>query len=251
METLSHADRWQGFLKNCGGLAGVSSPFQVSGSLTRVTGLIMEATGLKLAVGSGCTILMPNGNSMEAEVVGFHGDRLYLMPAHGMFGLAPGAKVVPWDRTGVLSNPVSGSRQRRRASDQISRFPVGEALLGRVVDGTGRPLDDLGPLEVERSAPLASSPINPLDREPPVGQVVDRRLGVTVGGERRDRSSRLRGDRPAAVHPRRACLFRHCEPPLPLDAPTGWGWPCWAAIWTRRGLAFSATGIVIVSTPRS
>jgi flagellum-specific ATP synthase len=166
MESLSHTDRWQGFLKNCGGLAMVSPPFQVSGSLTRVTGLIMEATGLKLAVGSGCTILMPNGNSMEAEVVGFHGDRLYLMPAHGMFGLAPGAKVVPWDRTGVLSTPAGASRPRRRASDQISRFPVGEALLGRVVDGTGRPLDGLGPLEVERSAPLASSPINPLDREP-------------------------------------------------------------------------------------
>ena len=75
MEALSHTDRWQGFLKNCSGLAVVSPPFLVSGSLTRVTGLIMEATGLKLAVGSGCTILIPNGNSMEAEVVGFHGDQ--------------------------------------------------------------------------------------------------------------------------------------------------------------------------------
>src|SRR3954449_7252642 len=82
METpvAPHANQWRSFLKSCGNVAAASQPFQLSGSLTRVTGLVMEAVGLKLAVGSGCTVLLPNGNSVEAEVVGFHGERLYLMP---------------------------------------------------------------------------------------------------------------------------------------------------------------------------
>ena len=70
MQTSCHADIWRSFLKGCGDLAIDSHPFEVSGSLTRVTGLVMEAVGLKLAVGSGCTVLMPNGNRVEAEVVG-------------------------------------------------------------------------------------------------------------------------------------------------------------------------------------
>ena len=57
-----HASQWRSFLKSCGNVAAASQPFQLSGSLTRVTGLVMEAVGLKLAVGSGCTVLLPNGN---------------------------------------------------------------------------------------------------------------------------------------------------------------------------------------------
>src|SRR5687768_5991562 len=106
MKVSSHADQWRSFLKGCGDLAVSSQPFEVSGSLTRVTGLVMEAVGLKLAVGSGCTVLMPNGNRLEAEVVGFHGDRLYLMPTNDISGLTPGAKVIPWGNTGAL--PILG-----------------------------------------------------------------------------------------------------------------------------------------------
>ena len=91
-ETGSHAPQWRSFLKNCADMASDSPPFQLSGSLTRVTGLVMEAVGLKLAVGSGCTLLLPNGNQVEAEVVGFQGDRLYLMPSSDVFGLTPGAR---------------------------------------------------------------------------------------------------------------------------------------------------------------
>ena len=91
-------DNWRSFLKGCGDAAAAAEPFQRSGSLTRVTGLVMEAVGLKLAVGSGCTVMMPNGNRVEAEVVGFNGDRLYLMPTADVFGLAPGAKVIPWEQ---------------------------------------------------------------------------------------------------------------------------------------------------------
>jgi flagellum-specific ATP synthase len=171
-QTSSHTDLWRSFLKGCGDLAVGSQPFEVSGSLTRVTGLVMEAVGLKLSVGNGCTILLPNGNRVDAEVVGFNGDRLYLMPTNDVFGLTPGAKVVAWGSTGAL--PVLGNTapRRRRASDRLRRFPVGEALLGRVVDGAGRPLDGLGPLEAEHGAPLVNQPLNPLNREP-IHQILD------------------------------------------------------------------------------
>jgi flagellum-specific ATP synthase len=172
MQAICHADIWRNFLKGCGDLAVDSQPFEVSGSLTRVTGLVMEAVGLKLAVGSGCTVLMPNGNRVEAEVVGFNGDRLYLMPTNDMFGLTAGAKVVPWGNTGALPVLGDADRPRRRASDRLKRFPVGEALLGRVLDGAGRPLDGLGPLEAEHGAPLINRPLNPLNREP-INQILD------------------------------------------------------------------------------
>ncbi len=134
----------------------------------------MEAVGLKLAVGSGCTVLMPNGNRVEAEVVGFHGDRLYLMPTQDIFGLTPGAEVIPWEHA---PNPATSSASgntgpRRRASDRVRHFPVGEELLGRVLDGAGRPLDGLGPLKAERDAPLVNQSFNPLDREP-INQILD------------------------------------------------------------------------------
>lgn len=169
----THASQWHGFLSRCGDVAASTEPFQRSGSLTRVTGLVMEAVGLKLAVGSGCTVLMPNGNRVEAEVVGFHGDRLYLMPTQDIFGLTPGAQVIPWENT---TNPPTlagvASHPRRRASDRVRHFPVGEGLLGRVLDGAGRPLDGLGPLTAERAAPLVNQSFNPLDREP-INQILD------------------------------------------------------------------------------
>ncbi len=170
-----HAGQWRAFLKDCGDVAATAEPFQRSGSLTRVTGLVMEAVGLKLAVGSGCTVLMPNGNKVEAEVVGFHGERLYLMPTQDVFGLTPGAKVIPWENTTIpatLPAPGVANHPHRRASDRVRHFPVGESLLGRVLDGVGRPLDGLGPLKAERAAPLVNQSFNPLDREP-INQVLD------------------------------------------------------------------------------
>ena len=168
----SHPDQWRNFLQSCSDAVASAEPFQRSGSLTRVAGLVMEAVGLRLAVGSGCTVLMPNGNRVEAEVVGFHGDRLYLMPTNDIFGLSPGAKVIPWESASALPVPGASGMPRRRASDRVRHFPVGEGLLGRVVDGAGRPLDGLGPLKAEREAPLANKPINPLDREP-IREVLD------------------------------------------------------------------------------
>ncbi len=135
-----------------------------SGRLTRAVGLVLEAVGLQLPVGSDCLIELPPGypqRHAEAEVVGFAGDRLFLMPQSEVAGLIPGAR--------VLARPGSA-----KAGDEAhgKRLPVGEGMLGRVVDAVGRPLDGLGPLDIARKVPLSTPPINPLTRAP-IDSVLD------------------------------------------------------------------------------
>ena len=153
------------FLRDCRELISTVDPLAVSGKLTRVAGLVLEAAGLKLAVGSCCQVTLPRGN-VEAEVVGFSDDRLFLMPIDDVFGLTPGALVTPLESAPerpVLSAPP---RPRRRIADQAKHVPVGDALLGRVLDSAGKPLDQLGPLVCERSMSLHNRPLNPLERAP-------------------------------------------------------------------------------------
>ncbi len=162
----THRERWLTCLQDSRGAVAQCSPTQVSGHLTRVAGLVMEAVGLKMAVGSTCVVELPN-NRVEAEVVGFSGDTIYLMPENDVQGLIPGARVVPLEQTGAT--PMHGGKNRsfkRRAADRARHLPVGEMLLGRVLDGSGRPLDQGGPLSEDETAPLQSRPINPLDRTP-------------------------------------------------------------------------------------
>src|SRR5450756_2137918 len=114
---VTHNGRWRRFFHDCSELVADCHPLLESGHLTRVAGLVMEAVGLKLAVGSGCTVLLPNGNSVAAEVVGFSGDRLFLMPATDVYGLAPGAKVVPAEIAGVLPKTAAVQHPQRRSAD--------------------------------------------------------------------------------------------------------------------------------------
>ncbi|SJL82343.1 flagellar protein export ATPase FliI [Vibrio palustris] len=116
-----------------------------SGKLVRLIGLTLEATGCKAPIGSLCLIETMSGN-MEAEVVGFSGDNLFLMPSEQITGILPGAKVTPLT--------------------EEAGMPVGMELLGRVVDGVGNPLDGLGPIYTEQTASLSVAPINPLARKP-------------------------------------------------------------------------------------
>ena len=158
--------RLTGFLADCLARIDSSQPLAPSGYLTRAAGLVMEAVGLKLAVGSTCTLLLPNGNSVEAEVVGFSGDRLFLMPSQDVYGLTPGARVVPQEVP--IATLRIGDREipRRRAADRGKHVPVGAELLGRVLDGAGKPLDRLPPPNTSQMQPLYSRPINPLERAP-------------------------------------------------------------------------------------
>ncbi len=132
-------------------LRHVDTPLQpprphVEGQITRLIGLTLEATGLRVALGDYCLVEVVPGQQVEAEVVGFSGDRIYLMPLFSVEGLAPGARVMP--RAGA------------------SLVPVGFGLLGRVIDGIGRPLDGAGALDISDRVPLAGETINPLRRHP-------------------------------------------------------------------------------------
>ena len=162
-EINPHAQRWLDALNGCNESVTLCNPLLISGRLTRVTGMVMEAVGLRMPVGSTCVIDLPN-NRIEAEVVGFSGEKLFLMPENDVQGLVPGARVVPAETPNQPCQAGKRPSPRRRGADLARSLPVGEALLGRVLDGAGRPLDQLGALDTMRTAPLQSRPINPLDR---------------------------------------------------------------------------------------
>lgn len=127
--------------------AGVAHPeLVVEGALRRMVGLTLEAEGCEAPIGARCLVRSGDGTEVEAEVVGFDSGRLYLMPTGELHGLMPNARVIP------------------RGRDSEAR--VGDALLGRVIDGGGQPLDGKGPILAEGRVPLVGRRINPLQRAP-------------------------------------------------------------------------------------
>jgi flagellum-specific ATP synthase len=124
-------------------VAGVRE-FVVEGTLNRMVGMTLEAVGCEAAVGGRCLIDTAEGKQVEAEVVGFSGDKLFLMPTGDIRGIMPGARVIP--------------------THSASEVAVGEALLGRVLDGAGRPLDGAGELRCTDRVSLTGEPLNPLMR---------------------------------------------------------------------------------------
>ncbi|MCG8534095.1 MAG: flagellar protein export ATPase FliI [Pseudomonadales bacterium] len=129
--------------------------YQVEGRLLRMVGLTLEAVGCKVPVGGHCTIRSSDSEDVEAEVVGFSDNKMYLMPIEPVSGLQPGARVIP--------------------NRHVSKVPVGEGLLGRILDGRGHPLDNKGALNVDRYVSLSRDAINPLERKP-----IDEPLDVGV-----------------------------------------------------------------------
>ncbi|WP_369812677.1 flagellar protein export ATPase FliI [Alkalimonas collagenimarina] len=117
----------------------------VSGRLVRVVGLTLEAIGCSAAIGQSCDVETAQG-TLLAEVVGFSGDRIYLMPKDDVSGVVPGARVTP-----VLHD---------------KGVPLTMDLLGRVIDGAGTPLDGKGPIVTTTYASNRKVPINPLQRQP-------------------------------------------------------------------------------------
>ena len=170
--STDHLEGWRTFLANCGDAASQASPLLPSGHLTRINGLVMEAAGLKLPLGSSCGILPIGGSPIEAEVVGFNGERLFLMPSEDVYGLSPGARVVAMESQTMPPRFGVSPPARRRAIDRAKLLPVGDALLGRVIDGAGRPLDRNGPVLTEAQRPLQGRPVNPMSRAP-IEQALD------------------------------------------------------------------------------
>ncbi|RUO35904.1 flagellar protein export ATPase FliI [Aliidiomarina sanyensis] len=154
--TNARIEQWQLALSKVNDRLQSMPPYRSSGRVVRATGMVLEVVGIQLPVGSACKIELPRGyeetpHYAEAEVVGFAGERSFLMPLNEIQGLTPGARVFPLQEAG---------KQEGR------RFPVGRSLLGRVVDGNGRPLDDKGPITEAQFAPLSGGSINPLNRAP-------------------------------------------------------------------------------------
>ena len=129
--------------------------YEIEGRLTQIIGLTLEAEGLVAVLGARCHLYNQYGEIIKAEVVGFSGDKTFLMPINSVRGLAPGAKIK------VLSH--------------ATEVAVGDQLLGRVINGAGQPLDQNGPIVTQNHWPLSGRPINPLERAP-INSVMD--IGV-------------------------------------------------------------------------
>jgi FliI/YscN family ATPase len=126
-------------------------PTPVQGTVTRVVGLLVESHGPQARIGDVCEVRRAHGRPVPVEIVGFRDGRLLSVPLGDTSGIQPGDRLVA--RGGVPS------------------MPAGEALLGRVIDGLGRPLDGKGPLRVTDHALLRPASMNPLDREPVVAPI--------------------------------------------------------------------------------
>lgn len=116
------------------------------GRVTRVVGLVIEASGLEVGLGELCRVSsLTDDRSVLAEVVGFHERGLLLMPLGEIDGLHPGSMVRPLGRTFGIQ--------------------VGPGLLGRVIDALGRPIDGKGPLVLPDRVALVAEPPAPLERQ--------------------------------------------------------------------------------------
>jgi flagellum-specific ATP synthase len=145
--SLAHRSQpWREQLQRSLRVVQALPPPPVEGQLTRMVGLTLEALGCQAAVGDRCQVMTADGASIEAEVVGFSGERLYLMPTGDVHGIKPGARVIPRHGAGMVR--------------------VGSELLGRVIDGGGEPLDGRGPLYLDDRVRLTGMPLNPLLRAP-------------------------------------------------------------------------------------
>ena len=142
----NRAGRWAAQLKSYNEKLADPPDLIVEGKLSRMVGLTLEAVGCRAAVGSRCRIETKNGRMIEAEVVGFAGSRVFLMPSGELYGLEPDCRVIPLGKNSLAR--------------------VGFGLLGRVLDGAGNPLDDKGPLKTDAQISLNGTPINPLSRKP-------------------------------------------------------------------------------------
>ncbi len=117
-----------------------------SGRVSKLIGLTIESEGPAVQMGEVCLIYpLKQDVPVVAEVVGFKGDTVLLMPLGDMQGLGPGSKVV--------------------ATGETLSVSVGMDMMGRVLDGMGQPIDDLGSIQFTKKVPVNNDPPNPLKRK--------------------------------------------------------------------------------------
>lgn len=120
------------------------TPFAISGRVVQVVGLTIEIMGLNCQIGEVCEIHTRDGQPLMAEVIGFRNNHTLLMPLGNMDGIQPDSSV--------------------RSVSRAFKAPVGDALIGRVLNGLGEPIDDLGPLEGVNWVSTNQTPPHPLQR---------------------------------------------------------------------------------------
>jgi len=129
-----------------------SNPLRMQGKIIKISGIVAEASGPRLGVGSQCAITNADGKTISAEVIGFKDKRVMIMPFGEMRGIHPGSRVVNMNIQPTVS--------------------VGEKFLGRVIDGLGSPLDGRGTIAPDKDYPIYGQVVNPLDRRI-ITEVVD------------------------------------------------------------------------------
>ena len=117
-----------------------------TGAVTELIGLLVESNGPAAAVGDFCEIMTQSGRSIRTQVIGFRDGHVLSMPLEETDGLHLGDLIT--------------------ARKEDARIEVGPELLGRVLDGFGKPVDDLGPVGARDAYDLYTPPPGPLDREP-------------------------------------------------------------------------------------
>lgn len=120
------------------------NPIRVSGKVGQIIGLVVEGHGPGTSIGEICEIHSGDNGPIMAEVVGFRQGKVLLMPLGNIRGVGPGCRITAHGRKADVK--------------------VGPALLGRIINGLGEPIDNKGPLRIEDSYPLYAEPLNPLRR---------------------------------------------------------------------------------------
>lgn len=115
------------------------------GRVSQIIGLVIEASGLDGSLGEMCSITTLTGKKVPAEIVGFKGNKVLMMPFEETVGIAPGSRV------SVSPKPMT--------------IPVGRQLLGRILDGMGNPLDGQEPVKSLLRQPVYNTPPHPLERQ--------------------------------------------------------------------------------------
>ncbi|MFB0516429.1 MAG: FliI/YscN family ATPase [Candidatus Neomarinimicrobiota bacterium] len=126
------------------GQLDIVDPYRIDGRVTEVVGLIVEATCPDGSVGDLCTIDVEGSEPIRAEVMGFRDGKMLLMPLDATVGVAVGSKVT--------------------LSPEALTIPVGPQLLGRIIDGMGRPIDGKGPIQAKRYQSVYNQPPDPMTR---------------------------------------------------------------------------------------
>ena len=116
-----------------------------TGKVSQIIGLLIESNGPGVSIGSICTIQSKNRPPVEAQVVGFRDNKTLLMPLGDIYGIAPGCTI--------------------EVTEEQPSFSVSSEMIGRVLDGNGKPIDGKGPIPLGTNYPIMGTPLNPLCRE--------------------------------------------------------------------------------------